>query len=698
MICLGLSVKRKTQAFIFNSFFIMSHSTLLSCLESKRIDSTKIYARFALGNFLQGQGLTVANTLRRALLSQIPGAAICFAEIAGTKHEYDRLPGVRDCVLDILLHLRRITLASDIDLFQTQVAYISVKGPGVVRARDLNLPSFLKVVHPNQYITTLNKKGHLNIKLLITCGKTYLTHTPGSPQYESHLLALKKRSWHGFQDTWDSQEENMRDWKNERRRLKKKQNKQTTTPLITRKLKAKGKNVAVQPLTNIKRTIWNPQNIQRLGNLKATEDPVLKQVPKQNKELFELAPLPKLTVQQKEQILVKASEIGDNGYFPIDSVFAPVVKVTYSVEAVSKTAEKIYLEIWTNGAIDPRYAIHKAVIGIIDLFLPLQSKSLNPLPSLTNWFKTGASNQEIKDVTGSVNKKKARKINASTTNRQTAGSLEGLKNIDTFYHNLARVNVRKQTVEQLNPEARAQLLWLKRTIQEEPTLLVQVWRCIFQPKKTRLSLPVGILGAGDEMEIYKPMSAKENILSQTDSQELPSDEDYRIFTASLTPKQKSILLLKNTLMTKKGMRNKRELAVGALRQISKDPAHQRPSLPEVRSWGPWSQPDLRKLAFAPELVSLKRRDIAQLKFYTTILILRDFLFQVSLTDLQLPIRVHAPLIENNIETIGQLVRTSKEQLLQFPSLTPQDIQKLKLRLKDFAFAFLMIDSVDSKAS
>ena len=234
----------------------MTHYTLLSCIESKRINPTQIYGRFALGNFIQAQGLTVANALRRALLSELVGAAICFAEIKDAAHEYESLAGVRESVLDILLNLRQIVLKSQNELFNTQFAYLHIKGPGVVRARDLKLPYFISVVNPNQPIATLSHKGELYIKVLINCGKTYLTHTPGDFNYENQINKLRKRSWLGigynpanvtnYVDFWQKEKA----YVNRITKLKSsKKKKQVTAPINSINKTQKNKSILNNPIS-----------------------------------------------------------------------------------------------------------------------------------------------------------------------------------------------------------------------------------------------------------------------------------------------------------------------------------------------------------------------------------------------------------------------------------------------------------------
>ena len=90
---------------------------------------------------------------------------------------------MRECVLDILLNLKQIILKSDFDIYTPQIGFLNVKGPGIVRARDLKLPFFIYSIDPDQYIATLTNNGQLNMKFLIYCGKTYLTHTPSSKKF-----------------------------------------------------------------------------------------------------------------------------------------------------------------------------------------------------------------------------------------------------------------------------------------------------------------------------------------------------------------------------------------------------------------------------------------------------------------------------------------------------------------------------------
>ena len=155
----------------------------ISCKESIIENNRSFYGSFSIGPFSETQSLTIANTLRRTLLTECPGLAIISVLIEDVTHEYSTLPGVRDSVLDILLNLKEIVLKKDTNpwllykkdgissvynsvgssFFKPMIGYLKVKGPGVVRAKDLRLPPFIKIVDPDQYIATLSENGILNI-------------------------------------------------------------------------------------------------------------------------------------------------------------------------------------------------------------------------------------------------------------------------------------------------------------------------------------------------------------------------------------------------------------------------------------------------------------------------------------------------------------------------------------------------------
>nr|AYQ95340.1 RNA polymerase alpha subunit [Uronema sp. CCAP 334/1] len=174
---------------------LISNPIIVSCRESVMEHKTSFYGRFYIGPLELGQGLTLANALRRCLLSELSGVAITSVEIEGVSHEYSTLIGVRESVLDILLNLKQVVLKSKKSLKRPQTAYIYCQGPGVVRAGDILLPSTIACVDPEQYIATLSSDGILKMKLVIRQGKNYLVQTPVSidSNNSSTSLVLEKQ-------------------------------------------------------------------------------------------------------------------------------------------------------------------------------------------------------------------------------------------------------------------------------------------------------------------------------------------------------------------------------------------------------------------------------------------------------------------------------------------------------------------------
>jgi len=171
---------------------------IISCKESRIENNKRFYGCFYLGDFSSdsGQRLTVANALRRSLLSDCTGLAIIAVQIDNVVHEFSTLSGVKESVLDITLSLKEILFKkiknpltgvhgykqkgisslyeqAGSSFFKPVVAYLKVKGPGVIRAKDLRLPPFLQCVDPSQYIATLAEDGVLNLKCVIMEGKGY---------------------------------------------------------------------------------------------------------------------------------------------------------------------------------------------------------------------------------------------------------------------------------------------------------------------------------------------------------------------------------------------------------------------------------------------------------------------------------------------------------------------------------------------
>ncbi|MGD2101841.1 MAG: DNA-directed RNA polymerase subunit alpha [Acidimicrobiia bacterium] len=130
-------------------------------------------SRFVVEPLEPGFGYTLGNTMRRTLLSRIPGAAITSIQIEGVEHEFSTVPGVVEDVVDIILNIKRIVV--QMEEVDEQTVYLSAKGAGDVTAKDLKLPAGVEVVNPDAHIATLSSSGRLEMEMTVAPGVGYRT-------------------------------------------------------------------------------------------------------------------------------------------------------------------------------------------------------------------------------------------------------------------------------------------------------------------------------------------------------------------------------------------------------------------------------------------------------------------------------------------------------------------------------------------
>ena len=130
-------------------------------------------SRFIIEPLEPGFGYTLGNSMRRTLLSSIPGAAVTSIRVAGALHEFTTLEGVKEDLTDIVLNIKNLVLSSDND--EPAVVYIRKSGAGVVTGADIAVPAGVEVHNPELHIATLNGKGNLEIELTVERGRGYVT-------------------------------------------------------------------------------------------------------------------------------------------------------------------------------------------------------------------------------------------------------------------------------------------------------------------------------------------------------------------------------------------------------------------------------------------------------------------------------------------------------------------------------------------
>ncbi|MDO5287804.1 MAG: DNA-directed RNA polymerase subunit alpha [Actinomycetia bacterium] len=130
-------------------------------------------SRFAIEPLEPGFGYTLGNSLRRTLLSSIPGAAVTSIKIEGTSHEFSTIEGVVEDVTEIILNLKNLVLSSEED--EPVTMYLRKAGAGAVTAADIAPPAGVEIHNPELHIATLNDKGKLEMELVVERGRGYVS-------------------------------------------------------------------------------------------------------------------------------------------------------------------------------------------------------------------------------------------------------------------------------------------------------------------------------------------------------------------------------------------------------------------------------------------------------------------------------------------------------------------------------------------
>lgn len=131
------------------------------------------YGKFVIEPLEQGYGQTLGNSLRRVLLTSLSGAAITSVKIAGVKHQFSTIAGVKEDVTELMLNIKKIRLVSEGG--ERAVMTLSKKGPGEVTAGDFDVPAGVKIVNPDFVLATLaDKKSTLEIEAVVEKGYGYV--------------------------------------------------------------------------------------------------------------------------------------------------------------------------------------------------------------------------------------------------------------------------------------------------------------------------------------------------------------------------------------------------------------------------------------------------------------------------------------------------------------------------------------------
>lgn len=147
-------------------------------IEKPRIETAELAADGTYGKIVvepleRGYGVTLGNSLRRILLSSLPGYAITSVKIDGVLHEFSTIPGVKEDVTEIILNLKNVILK--IHGEGPKTVYIDASGEGEVLAGDIKCDSEVEIINPEYHICTLDKDAHINMELTVNKGRGYVS-------------------------------------------------------------------------------------------------------------------------------------------------------------------------------------------------------------------------------------------------------------------------------------------------------------------------------------------------------------------------------------------------------------------------------------------------------------------------------------------------------------------------------------------
>ena len=146
-------------------------------IEVAEISDDGKYGRYVVEPLERGYGITLGNSLRRIMLSSLPGAAVSRVKIEGVLHEFSSIPGVKEDVTEIIMNLKSLAIKNMSSTNEPKTAYIEFEGEGVVRASDIQCDQDIVIVNSDQVIATLSggKESKLYMELTITKGRGYVS-------------------------------------------------------------------------------------------------------------------------------------------------------------------------------------------------------------------------------------------------------------------------------------------------------------------------------------------------------------------------------------------------------------------------------------------------------------------------------------------------------------------------------------------
>ena len=145
-------------------------------IEVVEISEDKKYGKFVVEPLERGYGITLGYSLRRIMLSSLPGAAVTHVKIEGVQHEFSSIPGVKEDVTEIIMNIKSLAIKNHSESNEVKTAIIDFSGEGIVRASDIQFDSDIEIMNPDITIATLcGKDAKLFMELSINKGRGYIS-------------------------------------------------------------------------------------------------------------------------------------------------------------------------------------------------------------------------------------------------------------------------------------------------------------------------------------------------------------------------------------------------------------------------------------------------------------------------------------------------------------------------------------------
>ena len=144
-------------------------------IEIVEISDDNKYGKFVVEPLERGYGTTLGNSLRRIMLSSLPGSAVSYVKIKGVLHEFSSIPGVKEDVTEIIMNIKELAIKNNSSSNEPKQAYIEYVGEGVITAADIHVDSDIEILNPDQVIATLSgPDARFDMELTITKGRGYV--------------------------------------------------------------------------------------------------------------------------------------------------------------------------------------------------------------------------------------------------------------------------------------------------------------------------------------------------------------------------------------------------------------------------------------------------------------------------------------------------------------------------------------------